>query len=180
MGCNSEVSTFLQPNPSFRSPPASQFPLLTSLNSAALAPPLAPALVTSPRAPRAAPPVRGSHCSAGCTGCAGAGLVLTPLSKSLPSFKAGRGDQFLALSTLRFSGAGHHEQTEGATGDSQRGNHRHAHRLAPSRGRWLSFFLPPHCLPYFFSRPDSPVNEIGPSQHVVCRADFLSAPVAGG
>lgn len=103
--------------------------------------------MTSPRAPRAAPPVRGSHCSAGCTGCAGAGLVLPRSPSPCPPLRLvlTRGPA-LALSTLRFSGAGHHEQTEGATGDSQRGNHRHAHRLAPRRGP-LAFFFPPTPLP---------------------------------
>uniref|UniRef100_A0A8I3WI91 DNA polymerase n=1 Tax=Callithrix jacchus TaxID=9483 RepID=A0A8I3WI91_CALJA len=46
--------------------------------------------------------------------------------------QAGRGLQSLVLNTLGFSGSGRYEQTEGAAGDSQRGNHRHAHGKAAS------------------------------------------------
>lgn len=76
-----------------------------------------------------------------------------PLSKCRPLLKAGRGGQSPALSPLRSSGASHHEQTEGAAGDAQRGNHRHAHRLAPGRAPLAFFSFLPTSLPSPASHP---------------------------
>lgn len=132
LGCSSEVSTFLLTNPSSRSSPTSRFGSRVSQTEVARSQPRAGTAsyrdVTRRAVRRAAPPVRGSHCSAGRAGCSAAGQVLLLLSEFLLLLKARRGGPVPGSVPLRFSGESHHEQTESATGDSQRGNHRHAHR----------------------------------------------------
>lgn len=59
------------------------------------------------------------------------------------SFQPGEGRGLRLAHTSGPSGAGHHEQTQGAAGDSERRNHRHAHGFVPGRAL-PAFFFPCH------------------------------------